>query len=186
MSSNNFLTFKNNFNLNFNGLYLLKHNKFGFFLETNENSLHNLLFILRDSENCLFKLLIDILVIDYPGNNKRFCLIYCLLSLKYNVRLNVKLYLNEFTSVSSCANIYKSACWLEREVWDMSGLFFEKHPDLRRILTDYGFEGFPLRKDFPLSGYKEVRYDDSQKRVISENIEMAQEYRVFNFKSSWE
>ena len=88
--------------------------------------------------------------------------------------------------VNSIANIYKSSCWMEREVWDMDGIFFENHPDLRRILTDYGFEGYPLRKDFPLSGYTEVRYDDSQKRVVSESLEMSQEYRVFNFNSSWE
>jgi len=180
------LTFIKNFNSIFNGLYLLKYNKYGFFLETNANLLQNLLFILRDNEAYMFKLLIDILVVDYPGNNKRFCLVYCLLSLKYNVRVNVKLHLNEFDVVPSCTNIYKSASWMEREAWDMSGIFFDSHPDLRRILTDYGFEGYPLRKDFPLSGYKEVRYDDSQKRVISEYIEMAQEYRVFNFKSSWE
>jgi NADH:ubiquinone oxidoreductase subunit C len=131
-------------------------------------------------------MLIDILVIDYPGKEKRFSLIYCLLSLKYNVRIKVKIFIDELTSVNSITNIYKSSCWMEREVWDMNGIFFENHPDLRRILTDYGFEGYPLRKDFPLSGYTEVRYDDSQKRVVLENLEMSQEYRVFNFNSSWE
>jgi NADH:ubiquinone oxidoreductase subunit C len=131
-------------------------------------------------------MLIDILVVDYPGKEKRFSLIYCLLSLKYNVRIKVKISVDELTPVNSISNIYKSSCWMEREVWDMNGIFFENHPDLRRILTDYGFEGYPLRKDFPLSGYTEVRYDDSQKRVLSESLEMSQEYRVFNFNSSWE
>jgi NADH:ubiquinone oxidoreductase subunit C len=98
----------------------------------------------------------------------------------------VKISIDELTPVNSITNIYKSSCWMEREVWDMNGIFFENHPDLRRILTDYGFEGYPLRKDFPLSGYTEVRYDDSQKRVVSESLEMSQEYRVFNFNSSWE
>ena len=155
-------------------------------LETNLSNLQSILFFLRDNEACLFKTLIDILAIDYPEKNKRFSIIYCLLSIKYNVRIRIKVFLYELTPVPSITNIYKSACWMEREVWDMNGIFFENHPDLRRILTDYGFEGYPLRKDFPLSGYTEVRYDDSQKRVISESIEMTQEYRVFNFKSSWE
>jgi len=92
---------------------------------------------------------------------------------------------NELIGVPSITNIYKCACWMEREVWDMNGIFFENHPDLRRLLTDYGFEGHPLRKDFPLTGYVEVRYDDSQKRVIYESVEMMQEYRVFNFENHW-
>jgi NADH-quinone oxidoreductase subunit C len=100
--------------------------------------------------------------------------------------MNVKIQISELTSIPSITGIFKSACWMEREVWDMNGIFFENHPDLRRLLTDYGFEGHPLRKDFPISGYVELRYDDSQKRVIYESIEMSQEYRIFNFKSSWE
>jgi len=181
----------NKFQQSFNNIFK-KYNSFvivekdDFILETNLINLQKVLFFLRDNEGCLFKILIDILVIDYPEKNKRFCIIYCLLSLKYNIRIRVKVFLDELTLIPSIANIYKSSCWMEREVWDMNGIFFENHPDLRRILTDYGFEGHPLRKDFPLSGYTEVRYDDSQKRVISEPIEMTQEYRVFNFKSSWE
>jgi NADH/F420H2 dehydrogenase subunit C len=167
-------------------LSLLTLDKNDFILETTTNNLHKLFLFLRDHEGCLFKMLIDILVLDYPEKDKRFALVYCLLSLKYNVRIRVKIWLDELTPVPSISDIYKSACWMEREVWDMNGIFFEGHPDLRRILTDYGFEGHPLRKDFPLSGYTETRYDDSQKRVISESIEMSQEYRVFNFKSSWE
>ncbi len=182
--NNNFI---NNFNQVFkNHTAFLLIDKNDFVLETNVNNLEQVLFFLRDHEGCLFKMLVDILVIDYPGREKRFSLIYCLLSLKYNVRIKVKVFIDELTSVNSITNIYKSSCWMEREIWDMNGVFFENHPDLRRILTDYGFEGYPLRKDFPLSGYTEVRYDDSQKRVVLENLEMSQEYRVFNFNSSWE
>nr|YP_009476746.1 NADH dehydrogenase subunit 9 [Cryptomonas curvata]AVM81239.1 NADH dehydrogenase subunit 9 [Cryptomonas curvata] len=179
--------FKTNFN-NFFKRYetSIIVEKNDFLLETNLHNLRNVLFFLRDHEGCLFKTLIDIFAVDYPEKSQRFSLIYCLLSIKYNVRIRVKILVDELTSVPSITDIYKSACWMEREVWDMNGIFFENHPDLRRILTDYGFEGYPLRKDFPLSGYTEVRYDDSQKRVISESVEMTQEYRVFNFKSSWE
>jgi NADH/F420H2 dehydrogenase subunit C len=181
----------NNFINNFNQIFknhrtLLINDKNGFIIETTVDNLEKTLFFLKDHEGCLFKILVDILVVDYPGREKRFSLVYCLLSLKYNVRIKVKISIDELTSVNSITNIYKSSCWMEREVWDMNGIFFENHPDLRRILTDYGFEGYPLRKDFPLSGYTEVRYDDSQKRVVSESLEMSQEYRVFNFNSSWE
>ena len=168
----------NKFQESFNNIFkkynsVITVEKGDFTLETDLNNLQKVLFFLRDNEGCLFKTLIDILVIDYPERDKRF-------------RIRVKVFLDELTPVPSITNIYKSSCWMEREAWDMNGIFFENHPDLRRILTDYGFEGHPLRKDFPLSGYTEVRYDDSQKRVISEPIEMTQEYRVFNFKSSWE
>jgi NADH/F420H2 dehydrogenase subunit C len=181
----------NNFINNFNQIFknyrtLLINDKNGFSIETTVDNLEKTLLFLKDHEGCLFKMLVDILVVDYPGREKRFSLVYCLLSLKYNVRIKVKISIDELTSVNSITNIYKSSCWMEREVWDMNGIFFENHPDLRRILTDYGFEGYPLRKDFPLSGYTEVRYDDSQKRVVSESLEMSQEYRVFNFNSSWE
>lgn len=141
---------------------------------------------LKDHENCLFKVLTDVFVIDYLGCDKRFVLVYCLLSLKYNTRIYIKLQINELASIPSLTNMYKSACWMEREIWDMNGIFFQSHPDLRRLLTDYGFEGHPLKKDFPLTGFVEVRYDDSQKRVVSESIELAQDYRVFFFKSPWE
>ena len=124
--------------------------------------------------------------VDYSTKENSFELIYCLLSTKYNSRIKVKTFVDEFTPVESIVDLYQSANWLEREVWDMNGIYIEQHPDLRRILTDYGFEGYPLRKDFPLSGYTEVRYDDSQKRVISEPIELSQEFRVFNFNSPWE
>ena len=176
---------------NFNNIFakqnlsiILKNGEF--YLEVNLLLLKNILYFLRDFEGCLFKMLIDIFVIDYPGKAKRFVLVYCLLSLKYNIRLKVRTVLSEFDSAKSVIDIYKSACWMEREVFDMHGIFFEDHPDLRRILTDYGFEGYPLRKDFPLSGYVETRYDDSQKRVLLEPLEMSQEHRIFNFKSFWE
>ena len=110
---------------------------------------------------------------------------YELLSIKFNSRLRVKTSINEVGSVESATKIFNSANWWEREVWDMFGIFFSNHPDLRRILTDYGFEGYPLRKDFPLSGYVEVRYDDTVKRVVCEPLELAQEFRSFNFESPW-
>jgi len=161
-------------------------NDFMLNIDVEKTSLTDILFFLRDYEGCLFKMLIDITVVDYPDHERRFNLVYCLLSLKYNTRLRVTTSVTDLNAVPSITGIHKSAGWLEREVWDMYGIYFESHPDLRRILTDYGFEGHPLRKDFPLSGYVEVRYDDSQKRVVCEPIEMTQEYRVFNFKSSWE
>jgi hypothetical protein len=155
-------------------------------IEVNVSDLKKTILFLKDHENCLFKLLVDLFAVDYPTKENRFELIYCLLSTKYNSRIKIKTFVDEFTPVESIVDIYQSANWLEREVWDMNGIYIEQHPDLRRILTDYGFEGYPLRKDFPLSGYTEVRYDDSQKRVISEPIELTQEFRVFNFNSPWE
>ena len=155
-------------------------------IEVNVSDLKKTILFLKDHENCLFKLLVDLFAVDYPTKENRFELIYCLLSTKYNSRIKIKTFVDEFTPVESIVDIYQSANWLEREVWDMNGIYIEQHPDLRRILTDYGFEGYPLRKDFPLSGYTEVRYDDSQKRVISEPIELTQEFRDFNFNSPWE
>jgi NADH/F420H2 dehydrogenase subunit C len=155
-------------------------------VEVHVSDLKSTISFLKDHENCLFKVLIDIFAVDYPSKENRFELIYCLLSTKYNSRIKVKTFVDEFTPVESIVDLYQAANWLEREVWDMNGIYIEQHPDLRRILTDYGFEGYPLRKDFPLSGYTEVRYDDSQKRVISEPLELSQEFRVFNFNSPWE
>jgi len=141
-------------------------------------------FLKRD-EGFLFKILIDIFVVDYFQSENRFEVIYSLLSLKYDTRIKLKARIDEFTPVFSIVNLYLNANWLEREIWDMHGIFIDEHPDLRRILTDYGFEGYPLRKDFPVSGYTESRYDDSQKRVISESLELSQELRIFNFNSPW-
>jgi len=116
----------------------------------------------------------------------RFCVVYDFLSLTFNSRLRVKVFINEITAVPSIVGVFKNSDWWEREVWDLYGIYFEKHPDLRRILTDYGFEGYPMRKDFPLSGFVEVRYDDSKKRIVVEPLELAQEFRLFSFENQWQ
>lgn len=132
-----------------------------------------------------YKLLSCISGVDLVSNNYRFSVVYDLLSLAYNTRIRVKLFIDPVTSVLSSCSIYKCADWWEREIWDMFGIYFEGHPDLRRILTDYGFEGYPLRKNFPLSGFVEVRYDEVYKRVITESVVLTQEYRTFKFTSPW-
>lgn len=163
-----------------------KINSHEFCLKLHKSSkIQEVLLFLRDHENLLFKMIVDILAIDYPTSKKRFQIIYNLLSVKYNARLQVVISTKELDPVKSIVPLYCGANWLEREVFDMHGIFFSNHPDLRRILTDYGFSGFPLRKDFPLSGYIETRYDDSQKRVVFEPIELTQEYRNFDFKNPW-
>ncbi len=145
-----------------------------------------LLTFLRDDEECLFSQLMDVTAIDTPARVERFELVYNLLSLKKNCRIRVKLSVAENVGVPSAVEVYPSAGWFEREVWDMYGVFFMYHPDLRRILTDYGFEGHPQRKDFPLSGYVEMRYDEDQKRVVYEKVKLNQAYRSFDFLSPWE
>lgn len=163
-----------------------KYNLYDFCLKVNNPSkIQEVILFLRDHENFLFKMVIDILSIDFPTSEYRFQIVYNLLSIKYNVRLQVILNTKELHPIKSIVILHNSANWLEREIFDMHGIFFSNHPDLRRILTDYGFEGFPLRKDFPLSGYVESRFDDSQKRVITEAIELTQEYRNFDFKNPW-
>uniref|UniRef100_A0A6G9IG12 NADH dehydrogenase [ubiquinone] iron-sulfur protein 3 n=2 Tax=Roya TaxID=43942 RepID=A0A6G9IG12_9VIRI len=151
----------------------------------NPNYIFPLLYFLKYHTNTRFSILVDICGVDYPSRKDRFEVVYNLLSIHYNCRIRVEVSVNEITPINSVVDIFSSAGWWEREVWDMFGIYFSNHPDLRRILTDYGFEGHPLRKDFPLSGYFEVRYDDSFKRVISEPIEMAQEFRYFDFASPW-
>ncbi len=141
---------------------------------------------LRDDSNCRFKQLVDVCGVDYPERGKRFEVVYNLLSTEHNQRVRVKVSTDEDTPVPSACGVFSAAGWFERETWDMFGVFFSDHPDLRRILTDYGFEGHPLRKDFPLTGYVEVRYDDEQKRVVYEPVELAQEFRTFDFLSPWE
>ncbi|KAJ3272329.1 hypothetical protein HDV01_005763 [Terramyces sp. JEL0728] len=133
-----------------------------------------------------FTQLVDIAGVDYPTKQNRFEIVYCLLSIPYNTRIIVKTYASEISPVPSVTDIFKGANWMEREVYDMYGVFFTGHPDLRRILTDYGFEGYPLRKDFPLTGYVEVRYDDAKKRVVAEPLELAQSFRMFEYQSPWE
>ncbi|MGH6929341.1 MAG: NADH-quinone oxidoreductase subunit C, partial [Dongiaceae bacterium] len=141
---------------------------------------------LRDDQRCLFKMLVDICGVDYPEREQRFEVVYNLLSLKHNLRLRVKAPAAEDQPVPSVTGIYSVAGWFEREAWDLYGIYFSGHPDLRRILTDYGFEGHPLRKDFPLTGFVEVRYDIEQKRVIYEPVKLRQEFRTFDFQSPWE
>ena len=141
---------------------------------------------LKNHINTQFKVLIDVTAVDYPSRALRFEIVYNLLSISYNARIRIKTCINETTTVASVTELYCSAGWWEREVWDMFGIFFSNHPDLRRILTDYGFQGHPLRKDFPLTGFVEVRYDDSKKRVINQPVEITQEFRYFDFSSPWE
>lgn len=141
---------------------------------------------LRDDVNCRFQQLMDLCGVDYPEREKRFEVVYNLLSLTHNMRVRVKVETDEETPVPSVSGVFSSATWFEREAWDLFGIYFSEHPDLRRIMTDYGFDGHPLRKDFPLTGYVEVRYDDEQKRVVYEPVKLTQEFRTFDFLSPWE
>jgi NADH-quinone oxidoreductase subunit C len=141
---------------------------------------------LREDSQCLFEILIDICGVDYPERAKRFEVVYHLLSPRINQRLRVKCETDEDTPVPSVVGVFAAANWYEREAYDMFGILFSGHPDLRRILTDYGFQGHPLRKDFPLTGYVEVRYDDDAKRVVYEPVKLTQEFRSFDFESPWE
>ena len=141
---------------------------------------------LRDAPDLRFEILIDICGVDYPARKNRFDVVYHLLSVRKNLRLRVKVETDEATPVPSVIPVFPTANWYEREAYDMYGILFSDHPDLRRLLTDYGFEGYPLRKDFPLTGYKEVRYDDEAKRVVYEPVKLNQEFRNFDFESPWE
>ena len=153
---------------------------------TTARALVKLLTFLRDDQNCQFKQLMDVTAVDRPDREARFDIVYNMLSLKHNQRVRVKLAADANTPVPSVTAVFASANWFEREVWDLFGVFFSDHPDLRRIMTDYGFEGHPLRKDFPLTGYVEVRYDPDQKRVVYEPVKLPQEFRSFDFMSPWE
>lgn len=148
------------------------------------NYIYQTIFFLKNHTYSTFKSLSDLCAVDFPNRTWRFEIVYNLLSIDHNSRIRVKTKIDEINYLQSISSIHNSANWYEREVWDLFGIFFENHPDLRRILTDYGFDGFPLRKDFPLSGYIEVRYSEKHKRVISEPIQLAQEYRYFNFKTT--
>ena len=141
---------------------------------------------LKTNENCQFRQLIDITAVDFPERDYRFRLVYFLLSHENNKRISVNVNIKENEKAQSITKIYPSANWMEREVFDMYGIKFKDHPDLRRILTDYNFEGFPLRKDFPLTGHTEVRYDEEKKKVIYEPVKLEQDYRNFDFESPWE
>ena len=155
-------------------------------LNVKRENIVKVLIFLRDDVNCQFKMLMELCGVDYPERENRFDIVYCLLSLTLNQRIRVKTQTNVDMAVPSVAGIFSSANWWEREAWDLFGIYFSDHPDLRRILSDYGFEGHPLRKDFPLTGYVELRYDDEQKRVVYEPVALNQEFRNFDFLSPWE
>jgi len=155
-------------------------------IEIVENDLLEVIQFLKLNENCKFKQLIDIAGVDYPENDKRFELIYLFLSHEKNTRIKLLVKFGINQSINSITKIFPSANWMEREVFDMYGIKFKNHPDLRRILTDYGFKGHPLRKDFPLTGFNEVRYSEKDKKVIYEPVKLEQNYRNFDFESPWE
>lgn len=150
------------------------------------HALRDVMVFLRDDDNCAFQQLMSVTAVDFPQNPERFEVVYNLLSLTKNHRIRVKTSTDEDAPVDSIADLYPTANWFEREVWDMYGIAFDNHPDLRRILTDYGFEGFPLRKDFPLTGNVELRYDQAQKRCVYEPVKLSQDFRAFDFLSPWE
>ena len=155
-------------------------------IEISDNNLVEVIQFLKSNENCKFKQLIDIAGVDYPENEKRFELIYLFLSHENNTRIKLLTRFELDQTINSITKIFPSANWMEREVFDMYGIKFKNHPDLRRILTDYGFKGHPLRKDFPLTGFNEVRYSEKDKKVIYEPVKLEQNYRNFDFESPWE
>jgi NADH-quinone oxidoreductase subunit C len=155
-------------------------------IEINENDLTEVIQFLKSNERCKFRQLIDIAGVDYPDSEKRFQLVYLLLSHQNNIRIKVSTQFQLNQIINSITKIFPSANWMEREVFDMYGIKFKNHPDLRRILTDYGFKGHPLRKDFPLTGFNEVRYSEKEKKVIYEPVKLEQNYRNFDFESPWE
>ena len=155
-------------------------------IETEETELLEVVQFLKSNEKCKFRQLIDIAGVDYPENEKRFELIYLFLSHEHNLRIKLLIKFQINQTIVSLTKIFPSANWMEREVFDMYGIKFKNHPDLRRILTDYGFKGHPLRKDFPLTGFNEVRYSEKEKKVIYESVKLEQNYRNFDFESPWE
>ena len=156
------------------------------FIDIDIEYLTSTILFLKTNGKCRFKQLIDITAVDFPEEEKRFKIIYLLLSHENNFRIVINISIDEKTTIPSITKIFPSANWMEREVFDMYGITFLDHPDLRRILTDYGFEGYPLRKDFPLTGHTEVRYSEDKKKVVYEPVKLDQEYRNFNFESPWE
>jgi len=156
------------------------------FINIDSNNLISSILFLKTNEKCRFRQLIDITAVDYPEKEKRFKVVYLLLSHENNLRISINMNIDEKTPVPSITKIFPAANWMEREVFDMYGISFKDHPDLRRILTDYGFEGYPLRKDFPLTGHTEVRYSEEKKKVIYEPVKLDQQYRDFVFESPWE
>ena len=162
--------------INFNQLYI----------DIDIENLISVILFLKTNQKCKFRQLIDITAVDYPEKEERFKVVYLLLSHENNLRIIINIHINQNTVAPSITKIFPSANWMEREVFDMYGITFENHPHLKRILTDYGFEGYPLRKDFPLTGHTEVRYSEFKKKVISEPVKLDQEYRNFDFESPWE
>ncbi len=156
------------------------------FVDIKVEDLSSTILYLKTNEKCKFRQLVDITAVDYPDQEKRFKIVYLLLSHQNNLRIIINVYVDEKIIIPSITKIFPSANWMEREVFDMYGLSFSDHPDLRRILTDYNFKGFPLRKDFPLTGHNEVRYSEDKKKVIYEPVKLDQEYRNFDFESPWE
>lgn len=156
------------------------------YLSIDNEDLLDVILFLKINEDTKFRQLIDITAVDYPENSKRFKMVYLFLSHQFNQRIIISSLINENEAVSSLTKIFPSSNWMEREVFDMYGVKFKDHPDLRRILTDYGFEGHPLRKDFPLTGYNEVRYSEDEKKVIYEPVKLEQNYRNFDYESPWE
>jgi NADH-quinone oxidoreductase subunit C len=155
-------------------------------LSANASAIVEVAAFLRDDPRCQFWSIIDVTAVDWPGRDKRFDVVYHFLSPKRNLRIRVKVEIDEVTPVSSIIGVFPGADWFERETYDLYGVLFTGHPDMRRLLTDYGFEGHPLRKDFPLTGFVEMRWDDEVKRVVYEPVRLAQEFRSFDFLSPWE
>ncbi len=169
---------KNDYKLEFkNGLYLLNLNQSILIIKVVK--------ALKENEKLKFNQFIDLTAVDYPNKKNRFEMIYILLSVEFNFRIIIKFFINEDESVDSITNLFPAANWYEREVWDLFGIAFNNHPDLRRLLTDYGFIGHPLRKDFPLSGNVEVKYDLNEKKVVYEPVKLTQSFREFEFESPW-
>ena len=162
----------------------VKHNQI--YLSIDSNDIIDVILFMKTNENTKFRQLIDITAVDYPERDKRFKMVYLLLSHEKNSRIKIEFDIKEGEILSSLTSIFPSANWMEREVFDMYGVEFKDHPDLRRILTDYGFKGHPLRKDFPLTGHNEVRYSEEDKRVIYEPVKLEQNYRNFDYESPWE
>ncbi len=162
----------------------IKHNQL--YIESNKEDLIDVILFLKTNKDTKFRQLIDLTAVDFPEDSQRFKLVYLLLSHEFNQRIILSYKVNENEVVNSLVSIFPAANWMEREVFDMYGINFKDHPDLRRILTDYGFEGHPLRKDFPLSGHTEVRYNEGEKKVINEPVKLEQNYRNFDYESPWE
>ena len=162
----------------------IKHNQL--YINIDSEDLIKVTLFIKSNENTKFRQLIDVTVVDYPENTQRFKVVYLFLSHEFNQRIILSYFISENEVIPSLTSIYPAANWMEREVFDMYGVKFKDHPDLRRILTDYGFEGHPLRKDFPLTGHTEVRYSEDQKKVIKEPVKLEQNYRNFDYESPWE